>query len=76
MDFESSEGGSLSEGVLKATYQAIPRLDNPKYYTHFTLSKYDNGTFQLQNHPEDASWASLLKKRKQHVDRLLYDGNG
>ena len=61
MDFESSEGGSLSEGVLKATYQAIPRLDNPKYYTHFTLSKYDNGTFQLQNHPEDASWASLLK---------------
>ena len=61
VDFESSEGGSLSEGVLKATYQAIPRLDNPKYYTHFTLSKYDNGTFQLQNHPEDASWASLLK---------------
>ena len=61
VDFESSEGGSLSEGVLKATYQAIPRLDNPKYNTHFTLSKYDNGTFQLQNHPEDASWASLLK---------------
>ena len=61
VDFESSKGGNLSEGILKATYQAIPRLDNPKYYTHFTLSKYDNGTFQLQNHPEDASWASLLK---------------
>lgn len=61
VDFEKSEGGQLSEGNLKATYQPIPRLDNPKYYTHFTLSKYDNGTFQLQNHPENATWDSLLK---------------
>lgn len=61
VDFEKSEGSTPSEGILKATYQPIPRLDNPKYYTHFTLSKYDNGTFRLQNHPEDASWASLLK---------------
>ena len=65
VDFEKSEGGNLSEGILKATYEPIPRLDNPKYYTHFTLSKYDNGTFQLQNHPEDASWASLLKNGSQ-----------
>ncbi|MDR3795036.1 transglutaminase domain-containing protein, partial [Phocaeicola sp.] len=65
VDFEKSEGGNLSEGTLKATYEPIPRLDNPKYYTHFTLSKYDNGTFQLQNHPEDASWASLLKNGSQ-----------
>lgn len=55
----------MSEGILKATYEPIPRLDNPKYYTHFTLSKYDNGIFQLQNHPEDASWASLLKNGSQ-----------
>lgn len=65
VDFEKSEGGNLSEGTLKATYKPIPRLDNPKYYTHFTLSKYDNGTFKLQNHPEDASWASLLKNGSQ-----------
>ena len=65
VDFEKSEGGNLSEGKLKATYEPIPRLDNPKYYTHFTLSKYDNGTFKLQNHPEDASWASLLKNGSQ-----------
>lgn len=65
VDFEKSEGGNLSEGTLKATYEPIPRLDNPKYYTHFTLSKYDNGTFKLQNHPEDASWASLLKNGSQ-----------
>lgn len=65
VDFEKSEGGNLSEGTMKATYEPIPRLDNPKYYTHFTLSKYDNGTFKLQNHPEDASWASLLKNGSQ-----------
>lgn len=65
VDFEKSEGGSLSEGTLKATYQPIPRLDNPKYYTHFTLSKYDEGTFRLQNHPGNTSWASLLKNGSQ-----------
>ena len=61
VNFETAESAKPEEGTLKAAYRAIPRLDNPKYYTHFTLSKFDNGTFRLQNYPEDTSWASLLK---------------
>lgn len=61
VDFETAVSQRPSEGTLKATYKAIPRLNNPKYYTHFTLSKYDNGIFRLMSYPEDATWESLLK---------------
>ena len=62
VDFETATGHRPTEGTLKATYKPIPRLSNPKYYTHFTLSKYDDGTFRLMNYPEDATWESLLKQ--------------
>ena len=61
VDFETAVSQRPSEGTLKATYKAIPRLNNPKYYTHFTLSKYDNGIFRLMSYHEDATWESLLK---------------
>ena len=61
VDFDATQKVHPSEGTLKAVYKPIPRLDNPKYYTHFTLSKYDNGSFRLLNFPEDATWKSLLK---------------
>lgn len=62
VDFRTAVSAEPERETLKAEYKAIPRLDNPKYYTHFTLSKFDNGTFRLQNYPEDTSWESLLKK--------------
>ncbi len=62
VNFEEAASAKPEEELLKATYKAIPRLSDPKYYTHFTLSKFDNGTFRLQNYPENASWSTLLKK--------------
>ena len=62
VNFEAAVSANPEESLLKATYKAIPRLKDPKYYTHFSLSKFDNGTFRLQNYPEDATWSSLLKK--------------
>ncbi len=63
VDFEAAVSSKPSEGTLQASYQPIPRLSNPKYYSHFTLSKFNNGTFQLQNYPEgNTTWESLLKK--------------
>ncbi len=59
--FETEKPVKVEKGLLKATYTPIARLDNPKYYTHFTLSKYVDGTFQLLNYPEDATWKSLLE---------------
>ena len=60
-DFEISTTSKTPEGTLRATYKPIPRLDDPKYYTHFTISKYENGSFKLLNYPENATWNSLLK---------------
>jgi transglutaminase-like putative cysteine protease len=49
-------------GKVSATYSPTRTLDNPKYYTHFTLSKIDNGVLRLQNYDEEhTTWQSLLK---------------
>ena len=55
-------------GTLVARYRPIPSLSDPKYYSHFTLSKFRNGTFQLLNYDEGdvdmgggATWSNLLK---------------
>lgn len=61
VDFEISETSKTPEGTLTATYKPIPRLNDPKYYTHFTISKYEEGSFKLLNYPENATWSSLLK---------------
>ncbi len=50
-----------SKGKLVLDYQASATPANPKYYTHFSLSVYDNGSFNLLNYPEDATWAGLFK---------------
>lgn len=47
-------------GRLAAAYQATPVLDDPKYYTHFSISKFVGGRLQLQGYDE-ALWSALLK---------------
>ncbi len=69
VDFEAVEQTSSPKGLLKARYNAIKTLDDPKYYTHFTLAKItEKGTLQLLNYEEGdvdmgggASWSNLLK---------------
>ena len=52
------------KGMLVADYKAVKALDNPLYYSHYTLSRFEDGTFRLMNFPEDesSSWAQLLKQ--------------
>ena len=60
----------MKAGKLVAKYSPIKSLSDPKYYSHFTLSKIsDAGTLQLLNYEEgDAdmgegtSWSNLLKR--------------
>lgn len=50
-------------GMLQATYTPSAVLDDPKYYSHFTLSKYSDGSFRLLNYDEEGTtWNSLLKQ--------------
>lgn len=49
-------------GRVGAVYHPTAVVDNPKYYSHFTLSKFDNGMLRLQNYDEEnTTWESLLK---------------
>lgn len=68
VNFESAEAQSALKGKLVATYHVVPSLTDPKYYSHFTLSKFDGGTFNLLNYDEGdvdmgggATWSNLLK---------------
>ena len=56
-------------GTMKAAYRPIKSLSDPKYYSHFTLSKFKDGRFQLLSYDEGdadmgggATWGNLLKE--------------
>ena len=59
VDFNAEEQIVAPQGRLKLRYKEIRLLDDPKYKTHFTLSKYVDGQFQLQNF--SGAWAELFK---------------
>ena len=40
------------QGTLTLDYEASPVVPDPKYYTHFTLSKIEGGEPQLLNYPD------------------------
>lgn len=42
----------------------LPYVDNPRYYTHFTLSKMENGVPNLLNYAESATWANNFSKAR------------
>lgn len=62
VDFDSVEQKVSPVGKLKLSYDEIPLLDDPKYYIHFTLSKWDNGTFRLLNYPDSATWKAEFRR--------------
>ncbi len=53
---------TYGKGVLKALYEESAHIDNPKYYSHFSISKIVDNSPILMNYPEEnCNWASLLK---------------
>lgn len=68
VNFEATEQAQAPAGTLIAKYQPIPSLADPKYYSHFTISKFKDGAFRLLNYDEGdvdmgggATWSNLLK---------------
>ena len=69
IDFEATEQKSVPTGTLMAKYTPIRSLTDPKYDSHFTLAKIDNGYLNLLGYDEGdgdmgggATWSNLLKK--------------
>lgn len=65
VDFDAQEQTVAPKGYLKLTYDEIPLLDDPKYQVHFTLSKYENGSFRLLNYGRDDTWATLFRNPQE-----------
>ena len=65
-----SEEPSSRQGKIVAGYSPVKLLDDPKYYSHFTISKVTpQGNLQLLTYDEGdidmgggATWSNLLKK--------------
>lgn len=62
--FVSEVQKNAFKGKVVADYKPVKALSNPLYYSHYTLSYFKDGTFQLMNFPEDesSSWQQLLTK--------------
>ena len=63
VDFDAKEQIVAPKGKLKLNYNEIPLLDDPKYKVHFTISKYIDGEFQLQNY--EGTWAELFRQPRE-----------
>jgi len=68
VDFESASQAVSPKGVLKLTYTPTPIIDNPQYYTHFTISKITDGTPRLLSFDEGevdmgggVSWKTVFR---------------
>ena len=59
VDFDAQSQTAAPQGKLQLRYDEIRLLDDPKYKTHFSISKYVDGQFQLLNF--SGSWASLFR---------------
>ncbi len=71
VDFEAAEQVTARQGKVVASYKAIKSLENPKYYSHFTLAKVrQDGTLQTLNFRGNSNvdmglgntWAGILKQ--------------
>ena len=63
VDFDAQEQIVAPKGKLQLKYKEIPLLDDPKYEVHFTISKYADGEFQLQNY--GGTWAGLFREPRE-----------
>ena len=54
VDFESRRAEQAPQGVLRALYEPTKLLDDPKYYSHFTISRITpSGTIRLLAYDEE-----------------------
>ena len=67
---------SASGAELTLAYSPREHMENPGYYTHFSLSRLSNSSPVLQNYPETASWEESFKGgvKVDEGDYLLTSG--
>ena len=63
VDFDASAQTASPQGYLKLNYSEITLLDDPKYKSHFTLSRFEDGSFKLQNY--NGTWSELFREPRK-----------
>ena len=53
VDFEAVSGENAPQGRLRLNFIPTRYFDNPKYYSHFSISKIVDGRLQLLGYPEE-----------------------
>lgn len=68
VNFDAAEQKSAPQGTLKLTFEPTKYVDNPMYYSHFSISKIVNGSPVLLNFDEGqvdmgggTSWKNTFK---------------
>lgn len=71
VDFETASPAIIQQGKVEASYQPVKALEDPKYYSHFTIAKLlPNGKLQTLNFEAGSNvdmglgdtWSQLLKR--------------
>lgn len=62
VDFGAERQTASPAGEARFTYSGIPLLDDPKYYSNFTVSRWTGSTFQPLSYPEGATWKNTFSK--------------
>ena len=62
VDFEAATSENAPQGKVKASFKPSAFVDDPRYYSHFSISKIAGGKLQLLEYPEEGiTWSNLLK---------------
>ena len=60
-DTDTAATVSAPTGTVSLDFTTTGRIDDPKYYTQFSLSKIIDGNPQQLGYPEDGTWSSLFR---------------
>lgn len=58
---KESPVADVASGTLALTFDKVKHIDDPKYYSHFTISKIENGFPRLLEYAEEDTWSGILK---------------
>lgn len=60
--FDITKESTMKDGILKLNYKPLSWLPNPKYSSHFTISKIENGKMRLLTYDEEkVNWENTFK---------------
>ncbi len=64
VDFDTTVQQAAAKGTLKLSYQDNGMVDDPKYYSHFTLTRInpDGSTSLLEYDEEGITWSNTFEK--------------